>query len=637
MSLTLQDYAEAKRLPVEFLKSLGISEHHNAEGAYLRIPYTDKKSIAVATRFRHALEGAARFSWKSGDKPQTYGQARLAEARAHNFIVLVEGESDAQTLWLNGVPGLGLPGTGWTEKRDAPLLDGIETIYVVREPDQGGEAVMRWLSRSKIKSRVRIMSLHPHKDISALYLSAGTEAFAPALRAAMEAATPFAGIEAAERTATAAHALGVARELASDRDILGRMEASLKQSGVVGEIRNAKLIYLALTSRVLKRPVSLAIKGVSSGGKSFVLERVLDHFPVEASLRMSGMSPSALVYDERDYSHRHLVIAEAAGVDGEKQEFLIRTLLSEGRIVWQTVEKTSEGLVPRTIEKEGPTGLVLTTTKLSLHPENETRLFSLTADDTQEQTRQIMLALADAGEMPEVQAAWPALQTWISVGEVRVVLPFARALARLSSAAAVRMRRDFAGVLALVKAHAILHQMNRARDDEGRIVATLADYAAVHALIADLVAEGLNVSVAPNVRKTVEAVARLAGENGTTVKAVGDALNVDRAAASRRCAAAARAGYIVNEETVRAKPARYRTLEKMPEDRVVLPSAEALASGGEEGGVNPKPQHAVTPTRPMALARTRDRVTADCITPPSSPPPAANGALPEPKRWVMRI
>jgi hypothetical protein len=386
----------------------------------------------------------------------------------------------------------------------------------VREPDQGGEAVMRWLSRSKIRARARILSLHPHKDISALYLSAGPEAFTPTLRAAMAAAQPFAELDAAERAAAAAEALGLARELAHDRDILARLEESLKQAGVVGEIRNAKLIYLALTSRVLKRPVSLAVKGVSSGGKSFVLDRVLDHFPAEASLRMSGMSPSALIYDERDYAHRHLVIAEAAGAEGEKQEFLIRTLLSEGRIVWQTVEKTSEGIVPRTIEKEGPTGLVLTTTKLSLHPENETRLFSLTADDTQDQTRRVMLALAEAGELPGVEAAWPALQLWLGEGEVRVAVPFAKALARLSSAAAVRMRRDFAGVLALVMAHAIMHRMNRKRDEAGRIVATLADYAAVRALVADLVAEGLQAGVSKAMRETVDAVASLAGENGVS-------------------------------------------------------------------------------------------------------------------------
>jgi len=41
---------------------------------------------------------------------------------------------------------------------------------------------------------------------------------------------------------------------------------------LVGEERNAKLLYLAATSRVLKMPASVLIKGSSSGGKSFLLD-----------------------------------------------------------------------------------------------------------------------------------------------------------------------------------------------------------------------------------------------------------------------------------------------------------------------------------------------------------------------------
>jgi hypothetical protein len=54
--------------------------------------------------------------------------------------------------------------------------------------------------------------------------------------------------------------------------------------------------------------------------------------------------------------------------------YLIRSLLSEGRLRYETVEKTKDGLVPRVIEREGPTGLIATTTSLRLHPENKSAL-----------------------------------------------------------------------------------------------------------------------------------------------------------------------------------------------------------------------------------------------------------------------
>ena len=38
-------------------------------------------------------------------------------------------------------------------------LDGIGTIYVVIEPERSGEAMRRWLARSRIRDRVRLVKL----------------------------------------------------------------------------------------------------------------------------------------------------------------------------------------------------------------------------------------------------------------------------------------------------------------------------------------------------------------------------------------------------------------------------------------------------------------------------------------------
>ena len=95
---------------------------------------------------------------------------RLAEAQSAGMVVLVEGESDCHTLWFHGIPALGIPGAAnWREDRDACHLEGIETIYVVIEPDRGGDTVRQWLSRSTIRHRVKLISL-PAKDPSALHL-----------------------------------------------------------------------------------------------------------------------------------------------------------------------------------------------------------------------------------------------------------------------------------------------------------------------------------------------------------------------------------------------------------------------------------------------------------------------------------
>ena len=70
----------------------------------------------------------------------------------------------------------------------------------------------------------------------------------------------------------------------------------------------------------------------------------------------------------------------------------------------------------------------------------------------------------------------------------------------------MRLRRDFGQLLNLIRAHAILHQATRARDSAGRLLATLEDYEAVRELLADILAEGVEATVSPAIRETVEAI-----------------------------------------------------------------------------------------------------------------------------------
>src|SRR5262245_54632879 len=167
---TLDDYARAKVLPVDFLKSLGVSPSAYGGKPAVRIPYFSAAGNELAVRYRIRHEGD-RFRWESGSKLGLYGQERLAEARQVGHVVLVEGESDCHTLWYHGIPALGLPGaSNWREDRDAGHFDGIGSIYVVIEPDRGGQTMRNWLTGSRIRDRVKLIHL-PTKDPSALYLA----------------------------------------------------------------------------------------------------------------------------------------------------------------------------------------------------------------------------------------------------------------------------------------------------------------------------------------------------------------------------------------------------------------------------------------------------------------------------------
>jgi hypothetical protein len=580
--LTVEEYAAAKKLSPDFLRrECHLSEIRINGGPVVRIPYFDETEAEVATRFRLAIAGPAHLKWKKGTKPCPYGLWRLHAARDAGYVVLVEGESDAHTLWQHGLPALGLPGAGsWREEWAAHLAD-IRVVYVVIEPDSGGNTVRRWLARSPIRERARLVELGTAKDPSGLHVS-NPEAFIETWMSAVEAARTWSEQESADAAAHAAKALASSGELAASPRILAEVSRVVRSMGVVGEHRAVMLLYLIITSRLLDRPVSAVLKGPSSAGKSFLVEQVLRLFPASAAYSLSAMSERALAYSDEPLMHRILVIYEAAGLRSDFASYLVRSLLSEGRIRYETVEKTNDGMRPRLIEREGPTGLLVTTTAVALHPENETRLLSIPVNDTAAQTRAVCAALAEeadghAGRGQIDLQAWHALQEWLAIGHDLVVIPYSRVLAELIPPVAVRLRRDFRAVLDLVRTHALLHRATRRRDASGRVVATIVDYAVVRHLVSDLVADGVGATVASIVRETVTAVANLQEPNkGVSVGDLAEALGLDRSAASRRAQTALRRGYLVNLEVRRGRPAQLAIGAPLPVAQAVLPTPRQL-------------------------------------------------------------
>lgn len=383
---------------------------------------------------------------------------------------------------------------------------------------------------------------------------------------------------------------------ASDQDILKLMVRKLKVcTGLVGENRNAKLTYLAVTSRLLAKQVSIVVKGLSSSGKSYTIECVLVLFPEEAVYTMTAMSERALIYLDEDLAHRTIVLYEGAALrEGrEKAEdnqtaYIVRSLLSEGRIEYPTVIRDEDGTL-RTVKlvKEGPTNLVTSTTSVSLHGENETRMFSLPSNDSKAQTRAVLVSSSgddDGGREPDF-TEWHAYQRWLATANRHVTIPYARCIAAQIPPVAVRLRRDWNGVRALIRTHAMMHQLNRDTDDQGRIIATLADYQAIRSLVADLVAEGVGSKVPASVRETVELVGALTeapdppDPEGVKVAKIAGLLKLERSAATRRLHSARDRGYLVNLEDKSGKPARYVLGDPLPGETVLLPEPKQVCTG----------------------------------------------------------
>jgi len=578
----LEEYSAQKLIPESVLRNWGITGAMHGKAPAIRIPYLDSNGAEAAVRYRKAMAGSGRFVWKKDSKTLLYGVWRIREFLSKGYIVLVEGESDCHTLWQYGEPAIGLPGaSNWNEERDAGLFNDIDLIYVLIEPDSGGQSVLEWLKNSKIRNKVRLIYLDDYKDPSEMFLNSPSE-FEGRWSEVLKKARPWHEHNNEEIKNLLDNSYAQCRELANSPNILDKFLQRLRVHGVVGEERAAKLLYLILTTRLFPKPVSAAIKGPSSSGKSWLLQQVLNFFPSDSYYALSAMSEKALIYSEEPISNRFIVLYEGAGMGGEFASYITRSLLSEGKLRYETVEKTGEGIKSRFIERDGPTGLLMTTTATTLHPENETRLISIPVTDTSEQTASILAALADeSGEAKNVPSEWYAFQKWLQLREAQVTVPYSMTLASLIPPKGIRLRRDFSVILALIKANAVLHQESREKNVEGKVVADISnDYEVVKSLVDDLMSESLDSAVSATARETVQAIAELtsAGNETCSLTEVSKFLGLDKSAVSRRVAEVRRIGFIKNLEDKKGKPLRLVIGEPMPKDIFLLPEADVLAS-----------------------------------------------------------
>ncbi len=193
-SYTLEQYSFDKRLPADFLRSTcRVDTGKDRDGTeYLRMPYFFEDGKEAATRKRYARK---EFRWMRGSKGKIclYGEWRLPNIRKAGYAVLVEGESDTQTLWYLGFPAIGIAGASMFKPYQTMSLHDLK-LYIHKEPDTGGETfyhkVTHALADTGFTGEVYVWSCQSlgKKDPSDVYLANGKDEAAKLIREALKRA-----------------------------------------------------------------------------------------------------------------------------------------------------------------------------------------------------------------------------------------------------------------------------------------------------------------------------------------------------------------------------------------------------------------------------------------------------------------
>lgn len=189
--------------------------------------------------------------------------------------------------------------------------------------------------------------------------------------------------------------------------------SAFRRAGLVGEKRNALVVYIVGTSRLLAKPLCLFVKGQSGVGKNYLTDTVLSFLPSAEVRELTSYSTRSLNYAGKSLVHEVVYIKERNEAAGSVHP--TRLLISENGLVhFVTVKKAGRFVVERRVTK-GPIASISTTTQDRVEVDDETRHISIWLDETPDQTARIMKAavIRQAGPKVTEKRVWHEVQRLI--------------------------------------------------------------------------------------------------------------------------------------------------------------------------------------------------------------------------------
>ena len=178
------------------------------------------------------------------------------------YVILVEGESDTQTLWLHGYPALGIPGAQNFKQEWTQYLLPFKKIYLHKEPDKAGQNFVKriagFLKKAGYEGEILVFSTPGHKDPNDLHRANpdNKEAFKSAFESALAGAHPPTPDELGENTSGS----GPDGTLRTPDDIIALAKenpADIFTDQVLGTLAMMSVADLARVKTELKGKVSL--------------------------------------------------------------------------------------------------------------------------------------------------------------------------------------------------------------------------------------------------------------------------------------------------------------------------------------------------------------------------------------------
>lgn len=148
---------------------------HEAHRGKLAIPYLRWHPrhgwSCVSIRFRSLDGSEPKYATMAGDKPRLFNTQALNAPGSE--VGIAEGELDAITATLAGLPTVGIPGANIWQPYWDTVFQGYRRVHVLTDGDKPGENMGRTIA-SRLPN-ARIVPCPDGEDINSVYTSRGAD------------------------------------------------------------------------------------------------------------------------------------------------------------------------------------------------------------------------------------------------------------------------------------------------------------------------------------------------------------------------------------------------------------------------------------------------------------------------------
>lgn len=260
----------------------------------------------------------------------------------------------------------------------------------------------------------------------------------------------------------------------TEKGLMPRLNNLVGLSGIVGEEQNRIFLFIIASSYKMKHTLHALIQGSSGSGKTRLLKIISELMPAEDVKKYTRVTDSSFYNQDEYFFTNKLVCFEDYDGLKEDAQLAVRELQSNEILITSTSIKDESGKITggeRIVR--GPIASLGCTTKGEIYEDNISRCFVIAVDESKPQTLRVIKyqneVAAGIIDKEKEKSIREFLQNCVRLLKpYNVVNPYANRITLPEDAHKIRRLNEL--YQSLVRQITILHQYQRKKDTQGRLI-----------------------------------------------------------------------------------------------------------------------------------------------------------------------